>query len=103
MYKASIHCACAMDNANKVSPHTKSLTRRGQTSTYNKQDYTLKVVFGVPFVYYHLVCWQINMGRKVERQKTDKSASSGHHENVDDGSKSPGRFLLIISSSRLSG
>ena len=30
------------------------------------------------------------MGKKVERQKTDKSSSSGQNENADDGNKSPG-------------
>ncbi|XP_067941389.1 leucine-rich repeat-containing protein 71-like isoform X2 [Watersipora subatra] len=33
------------------------------------------------------------MGRKVDRQKPDKSASSGHHEHTEDGSKSPEPYV----------
>ena len=34
------------------------------------------------------------MGKKVDRAKTDKSSSSGHHgESADDGNKSPGLYL----------
>ena len=35
------------------------------------------------------------MGKKVDRAKTDKSSSSGHHgESADDGNKSPGGCLF---------